>query len=209
MGEPNQHPCHGQERPVERHPPVPRLENLQRVRPDHRGVVEQYAADPPTDQDSKGDPEHQIVDLALIDRRFGPLPDLRVAHQRHAIAPADDDARDIGQRVPADRKRPELDQHRIDVRKGQVGVSGAGRGSCEASTASRARALDQSAGATSPVSYTADTSIRTLSSPGSTGVGADGLGHGEDARRHRLGADSRRPRTGLTSRATFSPIAEA
>ena len=49
-------------------------------------------------------------------RRAGPSG---AVCERRAVAPAEQDADDIGQRVPADGERADLDQHRIDGGEGQ------------------------------------------------------------------------------------------
>ena len=73
------------------------------------GLVEQHVAQPAAQDDAQRRPQQEVVDL---DRReqLGRL----LADAAHDL-PADDEARDIGQRIPADGEGPELDQHRVDL----------------------------------------------------------------------------------------------
>ena len=63
------------------------------------------------------DPEDEVVDLRQRDRRR-PAPQPLVLDQRARVDPAQHDAADIGQRIPADRDRPDRDRDRIEHRKG-------------------------------------------------------------------------------------------
>ena len=57
-------------------------------------------------------PDQEIVDVLAGDEVGRPVGE----HQ--AIAPADHQPDDIGERIPADRERPQRDRDRVDRRKG-------------------------------------------------------------------------------------------
>ena len=88
-------------------------------------IVEQHIAGAAAEDDADRDPEDEIVDLRQRDRRR-PAPQLFALDQRAGIDPAQHDAADIGQRIPADRDRPERDgdRDRIPERRWR------GRASC-------------------------------------------------------------------------------
>ncbi len=83
-------------------------------------IVEQHVADAPAEDDADGAPDDEIVDVGGLHRRPGRPPDRLVADQRLGVPPAEEDADDIGQRIPADGERPDLDQHRVDGGKGMA-----------------------------------------------------------------------------------------
>ena len=86
-------------------------------------IVEQHIAGAAADDDADGDPEDEVVELRQRDRRR-PAHRSFVLDQRAGVDPAQHDAADIGQRIPADRDRPDLDwrsgrtPERRSVRKG-------------------------------------------------------------------------------------------
>ena len=105
---------------VEAHAAVPDLQDPDRVGVQTviDGAVEEHVAQPAADDDAEGDPQDQVVDLRRRDRRRPARPELRVADQADGVAPAQQDAGDIGQGVPADRERPDLDQDGVEIREG-------------------------------------------------------------------------------------------
>ena len=88
-------------------PPFHSCEDLERVRGEMRQVVEQHVADAAAEDDAERHPEHEIVEVGDRQRRR-PAPQPLVADERARIEPAEQDADDIGERVPADRERPDM-----------------------------------------------------------------------------------------------------
>ena len=71
------------------------------------GLVEQDVAEAPAEHDAERGPGQEIIHLHL--GRDGRREPGEATHH----PPADDEAHDIGERIPADGERPDLDQHRI------------------------------------------------------------------------------------------------
>ena len=82
------------------------------------GVVEQHVAEPATEDDAERHPQDEVVEVDDGQRRFAAPQPFR-ADDGAGIDPAAEDADDIGERVPADRERSDLDQHGIEGREGQ------------------------------------------------------------------------------------------
>ena len=102
---------------VERHAALPHFENLERMSGELRQVVEQHIADAAAEHDAERHPEDEIVVVGDRERRrSAPQPFAR--DDRAGIEPAEQDAEDIGERVPADGKRPDRDQHRMESGEG-------------------------------------------------------------------------------------------
>lgn len=99
--------------PVERHAAIPQLEDLQRVE-DHLGTVEDHIAEPAAQDDAQRRVEHQIIGLRADHRRGG------LGEQSQQIPPARDDARDIGERVPAQIKRAERQRNGVEAKIGEL-----------------------------------------------------------------------------------------
>jgi hypothetical protein len=116
-GEGQQGDGDAEEAAVEAHAAVPDAQDLQRLHPDQLRRVEQHIAQTPAEDDAQRDPEHQVIDLLGIGRRRRSAPEPRVAHQTDRVAPAQQDAGDIGQSVPTDRERADLDQHGVEIRE--------------------------------------------------------------------------------------------
>ena len=113
---------HGEDRAeeaaVERHAAVPERDDLRRVLGEARQVVDEHVADAAADDDAERAPDDEVVDVRRLHRSPGRSPEPRIGDQALGVPPAEEDADDIGERVPADGKRADLDQHRIDCRKG-------------------------------------------------------------------------------------------
>ena len=102
---------------MERHAAFPQGQDGERVGEVEAGLVEQHVAQPAAQDDAQRRPQQEVVDL-LRRQELGRL----FADPPHDL-PADDQSGDVGQRVPADGERPELDQHRVDLGIGdQEGV---------------------------------------------------------------------------------------
>src|SRR5215475_8386513 len=92
---------------------MPELQALQRVRGEIARIVEHYVADPSAQDDAERHPQHEVV--VVVDgqwRRTG--PQLLAPDDRARIEPAQEDADDIGKRIPANGEGPEADEHRVD-----------------------------------------------------------------------------------------------
>ena len=76
-------------------------------------LVEQHIADAAAEHDAESSPGEEIV--GLLDGGDG----RGEAHQAAHDLPADDQADDVGQGVPADLQRPQVEQHRVEVREHQ------------------------------------------------------------------------------------------
>src|SRR3546814_12221312 len=83
-------------------------------------VLEQDEAGPAAGDDADGGVQHEVVDR-LRREEHGPA-----ARQPQAVAPADHDPGDVGQRIPADGERADGDRHRVDGGKGDCGPHAAG-----------------------------------------------------------------------------------
>jgi hypothetical protein len=94
---------------MERHAAFPQGQDGERIGDVEAGLVEQHVAQPAAQDDAQGGPQQEVVDLdrrEQLGRLFTDTP--------HDL-PADDEARDVSQRIPADGEGPELDQHRVDL----------------------------------------------------------------------------------------------
>ena len=107
-----------EEAAVEGHAALPDLDDLGRVRGEVRRVVEQHVADAAAEDDAERHPDDEVVEVDDGHRRR-PAPVALVADQGAGVEPAEQDAENIGERVPADRERADRDQHRIDDGKWQ------------------------------------------------------------------------------------------
>ena len=101
------HPAHRHHRAdqpaVEAHPAVPQLEQFERVRPQF-GAVERGIAQPPAQDDPQRAVEEQVIEVALRHRCAGGLDHLA------QVPVTQQDPRQIGQAVPAQLERSELEQ---------------------------------------------------------------------------------------------------
>ena len=97
-------------------PPFHSSNISQRMLDEERQVVEQHVAGAAAEDDAERHPQHEVVEVGERDRRRsapGPLGFQDAAR----INPAEQDAADIGERIPADRKRPDRDRDRIEGRE--------------------------------------------------------------------------------------------
>jgi hypothetical protein len=90
---------HAERAAMERHPAVPQVERLQLVFEVVARLVEQDIADAAAEHDGERRPYQEIVDI------IAPHPARRAVGQCQAIPPAEQQAGDIGQRIPANRER--------------------------------------------------------------------------------------------------------
>src|SRR3546814_1261182 len=88
------------------------FEDLERIE-QHPGRVEQHIADPAAEDDADRRVKDEIVGMALGHRRAG------LFEQLEQIPPADEDAADIGERIPAqDRVPANREQNGIEAEVG-------------------------------------------------------------------------------------------
>ena len=102
---------------VKRHAALPQFEDLRRMLDEEFEIVEQHIAGAAAEDDTEGDPEDEVVELRQRDRRR-PAPQLLVPEQRACVDPTQDDAADVGQRIPADCDRPDRNRDRVEDGKG-------------------------------------------------------------------------------------------
>jgi len=82
------------------------------------GIVEQHIADTTAEDDAERHPQNEIVEID--DGQWcRSAPVALIADQRARIEPAQQNADDVSQRIPADGNRPDGHQHRVEVRKRQ------------------------------------------------------------------------------------------
>src|SRR5688572_33206623 len=98
---------------MEGHASLPYGRNIERVRQKIAGLVKQHEAEPAADHDAERDPEEEIVRLSLRHRRLA-VPEFRSRHKRSPIKPSEQDAGHVGEAVPSDGDRSDLDGDRID-----------------------------------------------------------------------------------------------
>ena len=112
---------HAEEAAMEGHAAVPHLHDLERVGEVEQGLVEQDIAEPPAQHDAQHRPDEEIIDLGHRHGRLLAAPEPRGGDQPLHVPGGEDQPDDIGHRIPAHREGAELDDHRIDVRKGDDG----------------------------------------------------------------------------------------
>jgi hypothetical protein len=88
-------------------------EDFEGVRQEVGWIVEQHVAEPPAEHHAQGGPQEKVVEGRRLDRAGRP------GGKAPAVAPASDQADDVGQRIPANRHRPERHCDRVDVREGE------------------------------------------------------------------------------------------
>jgi hypothetical protein len=103
---------------VERHAALPELKYLHRMLHEVAEIVEQHIAGAAAEDDAQRHPQHVVVELRDRDRRR-PAPELLGAQDFPRVDPAEHDAGDIGQRIPANGERSEADGNRIEFWKRQ------------------------------------------------------------------------------------------
>jgi hypothetical protein len=81
-------------------------------------IVENHIADPAAENDAHRRIDKKIVDVQRSERRRT-TPEGFSRNQGPRIGPAEEKPRDIGQGIPANRQGSDVDQHRIDARKGK------------------------------------------------------------------------------------------
>ena len=103
---------------MKRHAPLPDLQYVERMACVVGGVVEEDIAEPSPDDDPKSAIDEQVVDTCRA-RAVAAIPIRVVRDDAADDEPAEDQTRDIGERVPADGQGPPLHQDGIDGRKRQ------------------------------------------------------------------------------------------
>src|ERR1700722_3252670 len=103
---------------VESHPAFPDFEDFDRVRKIIGGVVKQHVAQAPAYDDAERAIDQEIVDAGRAWAR-GPPPQGIGDEDAPNQNPAEKEARDIRQPIPTNGERTQLNEDRIDRRKGQ------------------------------------------------------------------------------------------
>ena len=121
---------------VERHAAVPQLEDFERMGGEIRQIVKQHIAGAAAQDDAERHPQHEVVEVGERQRRLA-APQPVGAHDGARIDPADQDAENISERIPADGERAEMHQHRIDMGVGNDEKGHCGFPACRAPVARR------------------------------------------------------------------------
>jgi len=105
---------------VKTHAALPDLEDAHRALPDHAGVVEKDVADTSAEDNAKRRPEQKVIGLHHRHRRLARLPQTVLPDQPHHPAPAEHQTDNVGERIPAQVKRPDMKRPNIkQMRDGQ------------------------------------------------------------------------------------------
>jgi hypothetical protein len=102
---------------VERHAALPYGDDVAGVGEVVARLIEDDEAEAATEHDAGGDIEEQVVDLGHIEGRPAAGPQLRLGQQSADIEPAEQKPGQIGEPVPLDGHRPELQGDGVDVGK--------------------------------------------------------------------------------------------
>src|ERR1700743_1767718 len=81
-------------------------------------IIEQHIPGAAAKNDSKRDPDNEVVEVDDLEWCW-PAPKLFRCYNGARIKPAGDDADDVGQRIPPDSQRAEVDQHWVNCWKRQ------------------------------------------------------------------------------------------
>src|SRR5215471_697616 len=100
---------------VERHASFPHLHDLGWMLDEVAEVIEEHITRTAAQNDAERDPQDEVVEVRPSERGWA-APVTLVGDERPRVEPAEQNADDIRERVPADRERPEADQHRIELR---------------------------------------------------------------------------------------------
>src|SRR3546814_6211329 len=94
---------------MEGHAAIPQLQYLQRVLEIEFGPVEEDVAEPAADQDAERRVKDHVVGMAAGHGGAG------LFDQLQQIPPAEDDAGEIGKRIPAELEEAEIERDRIEA----------------------------------------------------------------------------------------------
>ena len=109
---------------MKRHAALPHCDDFQRIREIVAWLVKQHESKPPSEDDPKDHPGQQFLDLFGTHRWRVARPQRRALDGGNRDPPPDQDARDIGQGIPAQREFHPEDRDRKqlwrDIRKRQT-----------------------------------------------------------------------------------------
>lgn len=111
---------------MEGHSALPHRKDLQRIGEIFAEIIEQHEAEPAADHHAERREQQEIVERFRV-RPRPPTPEPLCPGEPARIPPAAEQAGDIGEPVPFDRERPELERDRINHREGN-GEDGHGTG---------------------------------------------------------------------------------
>src|SRR5690606_10347883 len=95
------------------------LEHFERVQPEHVRFVEEDVAEAAAEDDAERRPKQEIVYLRHAERRAAGRPQAVAADQPDHPAPAEDEADNVGERVPAQRERADLGSEELKPGEGK------------------------------------------------------------------------------------------
>src|SRR5262249_4221630 len=107
---------HADQAAMKGHPPIPELDNLNRVRRIEGGLVENDLTEPAADDGPQHSVENEVNEACRIGTR-GAGPKTVGSKERIGIGPAAEKSENVGEGIPADGKRSDTDSNRIDRRK--------------------------------------------------------------------------------------------
>ena len=110
---------------VERHAAVPQLQDLDRVPEIFAEIVEQHIAEAAAEDDPERGVEDEVVGMAAGHRRAGLLEQLQ------QIPIADEDAGEVGEAVPAEVERPDVQRDRRQAEVGKGDEAGSMSSACK------------------------------------------------------------------------------
>ena len=97
-----------EEATVERHTAFPKLQHRHGIA-EHLGLVKEDVTEPPAQDDAERRIENEIIGMAFGHRRA------RLSKQAQQIPPMNEDARNIGQTIPAQLEKAEIERDRRQV----------------------------------------------------------------------------------------------
>src|SRR6185369_17590176 len=103
-----------EEAAMEGHAAFPDLEGFQRLMDIVFRMPEQYLAQPAAEDDAYDDPGDEIIELFALESLR------RQLDEAQAVPPAEQNAGDVGKRVPADIDRPQMEGDGIEIREDEI-----------------------------------------------------------------------------------------
>ncbi len=139
---------------VEGHAALPDGKDFRGMGGEVRRLVEEDVAEAPAEDDAEDHPGEQVVGLLRRERRLA-APERRAAGEEDDVAPAEEKAGDVGERIPADGEldAEELDrkERRVDVREGNdMRHRGSGAGAFHRARGSGSQAAPRTGGRSTP-----------------------------------------------------------
>ena len=97
---------------MKRHAAVPKLKDLNGVRHKDREIVEQHIPGAAAEDDAERDPDNKVIEVNHGERRRSTPKPLR-SNDVPRVKPTDENADNVGQRIPAHGQRPNVNEHGV------------------------------------------------------------------------------------------------